>query len=138
MTFSTWTADQFSQYGTRGIPTTVRDVTYVLDEILDNETEPPIPEHTTDTAGYTGIAFAQFELLGLRFSPRISDLGDHRLFRPDRQKRHPRLAALLRGRILGQLDKGEALHGLREFLLFANKGTLREKQEEEPGTRLAA
>ena len=36
-----------------------------------------------------------------------------------------------RRRILGQLNKGEALHGLREFLLFANKGMLRKKQEEE-------
>lgn len=36
-----------------------------------------------------------------------------------------------RRRILGQLNKGEALHSLREFLLFANKGTLRKKQEEE-------
>jgi TnpA family transposase len=32
-----------------------------------------------------------------------------------------------RRRILGQLNKGEALHGLRD----ANKGTLRKKQEEE-------
>jgi TnpA family transposase len=37
----------------------------------------------------------------------------------------------LRRRIQSQLNKGEALHGLREFLLFANKGTLRKKQEEE-------
>src|SRR5438270_6038238 len=36
-----------------------------------------------------------------------------------------------RRRILTQRNKGEALHGLREFLLFANKGTLRKKQEEE-------
>jgi len=202
VTFYTWTADQFSQYGTKVIPATVRDATYVLDEILDNETELPILEHTTDTAGYTEIVFALFDLLGLQFSPRIRDLGDQRLFRMDRQKRHPHLAPLLRGRInrdrilrnwddllrvagslkrgwvtaslligklqsyprknrltralqeygrlvktifilrylesadyrrriLGQLNKGEALHGLREFLLFANKGTLRKKQEEE-------
>jgi TnpA family transposase len=202
VTFYTWTADQFSQYGTKVIPATVRDATYVLDEILDNETELPILEHTTDTAGYTEIVFALFDLLGLQFSPRIRDLGDQRLFRLDRQKRHPHLAPLLRGRInrdrilcnwddllrvagslergwvtaslligklqsyprknrltralqeygrlvktvfilrylesedyrrriLGQLNKGEALHGLREFLLFANKGTLRRKQEEE-------
>jgi TnpA family transposase len=32
-----------------------------------------------------------------------------------------------RRRILGQLNKGEALHDLREFLLFANKGTPRKK-----------
>lgn len=36
-----------------------------------------------------------------------------------------------RRRILGQLNKGEALHSLREFPLFANKGVLRKKQEEQ-------
>ena len=69
VTFYTWTSDQFSQYGTKVIPATVRDATYVLDEILDNETELPILEHTTDTAGYTEIVFALFDLLGLQFSP---------------------------------------------------------------------
>ena len=202
VTFYTWTADQFAQYGTKVIPATVRDAPYVLDEILDNETELPLLEHTTDTAGYTEVVFALFDLLGLRFSPRIRDLGDQRLFRVDRQKRHPHLGPLLKGRInrdrilrnwddllrvagslkrgwvtasllIGklqsyprknqltralqeygrlvktifilryleseplrrrintQLNKGEALHGLREFLLFANKGVLRKKQEEE-------
>ena len=80
-------------------PATVRDATYVLDEILDNETELPLLEHTTDTAGYTEIVFALFDLLGLQFSPRIRDLGDQRLFRLDRQKRHPHLGPLLKGRI---------------------------------------
>ena len=82
VTFYTWTSDQFSQYGTKVIPATVRDATYVLDEILDNETELPILEHTTDTAGYTEIVFALFDLLGLQFSPRIRDLGDQRLYPP--------------------------------------------------------
>src|SRR2546430_3162893 len=35
-----------------------------------------------------------------------------------------------RRRINAQLNKGEALHALREFLFFANRGTLRRKQEE--------
>jgi TnpA family transposase len=70
VTFYTWTSDQFSQYGTKVIPATVRDATYVLDEILDNETELSIVEHTTDTAGYTDIVFALFDLLGMQFSPR--------------------------------------------------------------------
>ena len=35
ITFYMWTSDQFSQYGTQVISTTVRDATYVLDEILD-------------------------------------------------------------------------------------------------------
>ena len=37
----------------------------------------------------------------------------------------------LRRRINTQLNKGESLHSLREFLFFANKGTIRRKQEEE-------
>ena len=35
-----------------------------------------------------------------------------------------------RRKINRQLNKGEALHGLREFLFFANKGKIRRKQEE--------
>lgn len=81
VTFYSWTSDQFSQYGSKPIPATVRDATYVLDEILNNTTELPIVEHTTDTAGYTELIFALFDLLGLRFSPRIRDLADQRLYR---------------------------------------------------------
>jgi TnpA family transposase len=51
LTFFSWTSDQFSQYGSKVAPSTSRDATYVLDEILDNETELPIAEHATDTAG---------------------------------------------------------------------------------------
>ncbi len=79
--FYSWTSDQFSQYGSRPIPATVRDATYVLDEILNNETELPIVEYTTDTAGYTELVFALCDLLGLRFSPQIRDLADQKLYR---------------------------------------------------------
>jgi TnpA family transposase len=43
------------QYGTKVISSTIRDATYVLDEILNNETDLTILEHTTDTAGYTDL-----------------------------------------------------------------------------------
>ena len=81
VTFYTWTSDQFSLYGSKAIASTVRDATYVLDEILANETELPILEHTTDTSGYTEIVFALFDLLGLTFTPRIKDLTDQQLYR---------------------------------------------------------
>ena len=81
ITFYSWTSDQFSQYGSKPVPTTLRDATYVLDEILNNETKLPILEHTTDTAGYTELIFALFDLLGLQFSPRIRDLADQELYR---------------------------------------------------------
>lgn len=202
VTFYTWTSDQFSQYGTKVIPATVRDATYVLDAILDNETELSLVEHTTDTAGSTDIVFALFDLLGLQFSPRLRDIGIRQLYRVDRASAYPNLKPLLKGRLkrplilsrwdemvrvagslkLGwvtaslfisklqvyprrnalalalqeygrliktifilryledeayrrrintQLNKGEALHALREFLFFANKGTSRRKQEED-------
>ena len=76
----------------------MRDATYVLDEILDNETEVPLLEHTTDTAGYTESS-SPFRLAGPAVSPRIRDLGDQRLFRVDRQKRHHHLGPLLKGRV---------------------------------------
>lgn len=99
LTFYTWTSDQFSQYGTKVIASTVRDATYVLDEILDNETELPILEHTTDTAGYTDLVFALFDLLGLQFSPRIADLGDQRLYCVDRSTTYRHLGPVLKGTI---------------------------------------
>jgi TnpA family transposase len=82
VTAYSWTSDQFSQYGSKVVPSTLRDATYVLDAILDNETDLDIVEHTTDTAGFTELIFALFGLLGLTFSPRIRDLADQKLYRP--------------------------------------------------------
>ena len=83
----------------------MRDATYVLDEILANETELPILEHTTDTHGYTEIVFALFDLLGLTFTPRIKDLADQQLYRtPDVDLADlPRLRARLSKRVNTQL-----------------------------------
>jgi TnpA family transposase len=202
LTFFSWTSDQYSQYGSKVAPSTSRDATYVLDEILDNETELPIVEHATDTAGYTEMLFALFDLLGLQFAPRIRDLGEQRLYRMDRTKTYQHIEPLLKGvinqemitnawddllrvagslkrgwvtsslfisrmqayprqnalaralqeygrlvktlfilrylenpdyrrRIHAQLNKGEALHALRQFLFFANQGYIRRHQPED-------
>jgi TnpA family transposase len=201
LTFYSWTSDQFSQYGTKVVPATIRDATYVLDAILDNETELAIVEHTTDTAGFTEIVFALFDLLGMQFAPCIRDLGDQRLYRLSRAQTVRHLAPRIKGtikqefilrhwdamlrlagslklgwvsaslfisklqayprqnvlaralqeygkliktifilryltseeyrrRINTQLNKGEALHALRDFLFVADKGVIRRKQEE--------
>jgi TnpA family transposase len=103
LTFYTWSSDQYSQYGTKVIPATVRDATYVLDAILDNETALPIAEHTTDTAGYTEIVFALFDLLGLQFAPRLRDVGDQTLYRCDPRGRYQHIEPLLTGRIRREL-----------------------------------
>lgn len=99
LTFYSWSSDQFSQYGSKPTFSTLRDATVVLDGILDNETELPIVEHTTDTAGYTDLIFGLFDLLGLQFSPRLRDIGNQKLYRLDRTIRYQRLEPFLRGRI---------------------------------------
>jgi len=196
LTFMSWTSDQYSQYGSKVVPSTIREATYVLDAILDNETELEIMEHTTDTAGYTELVYALFDLLGMSFSPRIRDLGDQQIYRMNRSIRYPQLDPILKqtinqkrilenwddilrvvssvklgwvtasllisklqasprkgtltkalqeyGRVVKSIDiphylcyeehrrrvgiqinKGEELHKLRRFLLFANEGEIR-------------
>ncbi len=66
------------------IRTTVRDATYALDGILDNRSQLPIRIHSTDTAGYSDIIFAVFDLLGLQFAPRLAGLPDTRLWHTGR------------------------------------------------------
>ncbi len=112
ITFYTWTSDQLSQFGSKPVPSTDRDATYVLDEIENNETELPILELTTDTNGYTELIFAIFDLLGLRFSPRIRDLGDQKLYRTSQidMTAYPNLKAHLtetinNTRFIGQWDE---------------------------------
>ena len=203
LTMVTWTSDQLSQYGIRVTPPRIRESTYTLDAILDNETVLDIKEHTTDTGGYTDMMFALFDLLGMQFSPRLRDIGDYTLYRIDMNTGYKRINPLLsrkplkttlfaedwdellriaaslkmgwvtastlisklqafprqhkltqmlieygrlirstfipfyledeanRRRILVQLNKGEEVHGLREFLFFDNKGQIRKQQPDE-------
>src|SRR6267378_1675328 len=97
LTFYSWTSDQFAQYGTKVVPATIRDATYVLDAILDNTTELSLVEHTTDTAGYTEMVFALFDLLGMQFAPRLRDIGDQQLYRMSREQKARHLAPRLKG-----------------------------------------
>lgn len=99
LTFYTWTSDQYSQFGTKVIPATMRDASIVLDEILDNETELPLNQHSTDTAGYTEIIFALFDLLGLQFAPRIRDIGDQTLYSLDKFADTPLVNSLLKKKL---------------------------------------
>jgi len=79
VTFYTHTSDQYSQYGSKVIASTERDATYVLDEILANETDLEILEHATDTNGYTDLLFAFFNLVNKKLISRLRDLKGQRL-----------------------------------------------------------
>jgi len=98
---STYThvSDQLSTYGTKVIVATQPEATYVLDEILGNQTDLPIAEHATDTAGASLVNFALFDLVGMVFSPRIRDLGKITLYRTSSKaesaSRYPHAGPLL-------------------------------------------
>jgi TnpA family transposase len=80
LTHYAFVSDQHTHFATRVIRATVRDATHVLDGILDNRSQLPIRTHSTDTAGYSDIIFALFDLLGLQFAPRLAGLADTRLW----------------------------------------------------------
>lgn len=114
ITFYTHTSDQYSQYGSRSISSTERDATYVLDEIIGNETDLPILEHTTDTAGYSDLIFALFDLLGMEFCPRIRDIKDQRLCKiKDKEWEYPAL------KFTGQVNPAYLKHHFDELMKVA-------------------
>lgn len=122
-TIYNWTSDRHAQYGTRVIPTTVREGTYVLDAIFDNETDLEIEEHTADTAGYTDLVYGLFDLTQAiqeygRIAKTISTL--RYLDNPEHRRR-----------ILVQLNKGETLHALRQALFFVNRGAIRRRHSDD-------
>ncbi|MFH4753689.1 Tn3 family transposase [Vibrio alginolyticus] len=74
-----------------------RDATYVLDGLLNHESELDIEEHYTDTAGFADHVFSLMPILGFKFVPRIRDLSDKRLYIADKKSDYPMLGGLIGG-----------------------------------------
>lgn len=96
LSYYTWTSDQLSQFATKVVPPTMREATFTLDALLDNESDLILYEHTTDTAGYTELLFGLFDLLGFAFAPRIRDLSRQQLYRMGSLKSYPQLKTLIK------------------------------------------
>jgi len=94
-TLVNWVTDQYSQYGTKVVSVAEREAIHTLEAIL--HTQLPIAEHTTDTHGATELVFALFDLLGLRFIPRLRDAASIRLYLLGAPTGHA-VDAVLRGR----------------------------------------
>ena len=75
-------SDQYSVFSTQVISCAEREALYVLDGLLENETELPIRAHIVDTHGYTDQVFGLCYLLGFTFMPRLKNLATRRLFKP--------------------------------------------------------
>jgi len=97
--FYTHISDQYAPFHSKVINATVRDATHVLDGLLYHESDLRIDEHYTDTAGFTDHVFGLMHLLGFRFSPRIRDLADKRLYVNGDAKRYPTLAGMIGGKV---------------------------------------
>jgi len=93
--FYTHISDQYAPFHTKVINVGIRDATHVLDGLLYHESDLRIEEHYTDTAGFTDHVFALMHLLDFRFTPRIPDLGEKKLYVPDNQKTYPTLSGLI-------------------------------------------
>jgi len=83
-TFFNFANDQFAGQGGVVVPGTPKDAPYLLAGLLEQWSGTPPTEIITDSGSYTDQMFGAFWLLGYRFSPRLADLGDARLWRLDR------------------------------------------------------
>ena len=95
LTFYTHISDRYAPFHTKVIAATVRDATHVLDGLLYHEADIHIEEHSTDTLGFTDHVFFLCHAHEFRFAPRIRDLGDRRLYVPDRRGVYPALAPFI-------------------------------------------
>ncbi len=105
-----WVSDQYSQYGTKVVSVAEREAIHTLEAIL--HTQLPIAEHTTDTHGATELVFALFDLLGLRFIPRLRDATTLRLYLLGDPTGLP-IDAVLRGRARPKLIRQQYQDMLR-------------------------
>jgi len=95
--FYTFVADNYAPFYSTPIECTDRDDAFVLDGLLDNESDLDIEEHYTDTHGYTEINFAAFAMLGRRFCPRIRGLHRQRIYRINPEHDYGPLTSLVAG-----------------------------------------
>ena len=99
ITYYNYTSDQFSGFHGIVIPGTLRDSMFVLDGLLEQQTNLNPLELMTDTAGVSDVVFGLFWLLGYQFSPRIADVGESRFWRIDRTADYGCLDGIARSKI---------------------------------------
>ncbi len=99
VTFINFTSDQFTGFHNIVVPGAVREALYILDGLLEQQSNINPTELMTDTAGYTDVIFGLFWLLGYQFSPRLASVGKTRFWRIDRQADYGVFDAIARHRI---------------------------------------
>ena len=99
ITYYNFTSDQFTGFHGIVIPGTLRDSLYILEGLLENQTELNPLEIMADTAGASNLVFGLFWLLGYQFSPRLADIGETNFWRIDQKANYGLLNNLSHHRI---------------------------------------
>lgn len=96
LTVYTHTSNQYSVFSSQVISCGPREALYVLDGLLDNDTNLQPREHYTDTHGFTEQLFGLCYLLGFSFMPRLKDLADQQLYKISKTEDYGELNSLFR------------------------------------------
>lgn len=96
-------SDQGTGLNAMIVPGTLRESLVLLSVLLEQQTELQPTQIMTDTGAYTDVIFGLFRLLGYRFSPRLADIGDTRLWRIDPNADYGVLNNLARHRLHSDL-----------------------------------
>jgi TnpA family transposase len=81
------------------IPCRLREAAFVLDGLVEHDTELDPRTCYTDTHGYTEVVMATAALLGFELAPRIRDIHDQTLYKLDHSQHYPHLDPILTGAI---------------------------------------
>jgi TnpA family transposase len=71
-TYYNFTSDQFTAFHAIVIPGTLRDSMFILDGLLEHQTQLRPVEIMADTGGVSDMVFGLFWLLGYQFSPHLA------------------------------------------------------------------
>jgi TnpA family transposase len=97
------TADNCLRLYQQPIPCRLREAAFVLDGLLEHDTELDPRTCYTDTHGFTEVVMASAALLGFQLAPRIKDIQDQTLYKMDRRQRYPQLDPILTGTVKNHL-----------------------------------
>jgi TnpA family transposase len=92
-------SDTYIALFSRFIPCSVWEAVYILDGLLSNQSEMKPNEVSGDTQAQNTVVFGLAHLLGIRLMPRIRNLKDLTLYRPDPSKTHVHIDELLTGTV---------------------------------------
>ena len=84
LTWYNFISNQYTGFHAIVVPGTLRDSIFVLEGILEQQTNLNPTEIMTDTAGASDMIFGLFWLLGYQFSPRLADAGESIFYRIDK------------------------------------------------------